>query len=141
MIKQISFLTVVACALLLSIESESYAHGFGGYHGARGVARNVNVARGINVGVRASGYRSYGYRGPGYAAVGSRGPLVPGYAYGPVVTGPAPGPGPRNLDKIGVGAKESPDLRTGSKEKLNQALNQMSLPSDAGLPAAKKKDK
>jgi len=131
MIRQLLIMAVVGLVFLVLNEDVGWAQSFGGYHRGRATARNVNIARGVNVGVRASGYRPYGYRGYGYGGYG-----YPVDLYPPV---PPPDPGPRNLDSIGVAEPRSNDSRSAAKEAMNKSLQQMSLPSDAGLPASGQK--
>ncbi len=147
MIKHLSVLAVLSLIFLVTSQNDCQGQGFGGYHGAALTARNVNVARGINIGVRASAYRPGGYRGPGYGAYGYRGPGYRNYGYaafpagsyvdgGAVILPPAPGKGPVGIDSIGTGAeKGASNLRSSSQAALNQSLEHVRLPSDAGLPA------
>eukprot|EP01047_Picozoa_sp_COSAG01_P007120 COSAG01_NODE_265_length_19887_cov_33.672579_7_plen_141_part_00 len=137
MITRILTLTAILIAFALLQHNECAAHGFGGYHNAAIRAAAVNRAatlnRGINIGVNAAPYRRYSYsRYPAPL------PIAPYYpAYNPSVPFPdMPGPGPANLDKL-VGKPAAPkDSRASSLDSLDAALKQMSLPSDAGLPAA-----
>ena len=139
MFKQISMLAVVGLAVVVMTETESLAQGFGGYHRAAATARNVNIGRGVNLGVRGSAYRPGGYRGVGGVGYGGYGRTLPYGAYsygGDVYLPPNPGPGPQGIDAIGKGADRGDKSRTSAQEQLNASLNQMKLPSDAGLPPA-----
>ncbi len=133
MIKRLSLLAAVGLLVFVATESESLAQ-FGGYHGAAARARAVNVGRGVNVGVRAAPFRYGGY-GYGYGRALPYGSY--GDAYGNVYLPPNPGKGPAGISSIGSGNKRADDLRGSSQATLNAALNQMRLPSDAGLPAGK----
>jgi hypothetical protein len=141
MFKQFSLLAVVGLIFMVATETETWGQ-FGGYHGAAVRGRGVNVARGVNVGVAGAAYRAGGYRGVGYGGYGGYGY---GYGralpygstfdgYGNVILPPNPGQGPVGMDKIT--SKPPTEFRGGSQAALNEALNQMRLPSDAGLPAA-----
>ena len=138
MIKRFLTLTVTLIAFALLQHNECAAHGFGGYHNAAiraaAVNRTAALNRGVNIGVNASAYRRYSY--PRYPV-----PVATYYpAYNPNIPMPNfPGPGPANLDKL-VGKPAAPkDSRSSSLDSLNAALKQMSLPSDAGLPATPSK--
>ena len=136
MSKHIFTLTALLTAFAFLQHNDCVAHGFGGYHNAAVRAAAVNraarVSRGINIGVAAAPYRRYGY--PRYPAPVPVAPYYP--AYNPSVPFPdMPGPGPVNLDKL-VGKPAAPNnSRASSLDSLDAALKQMSLPSDAGLPA------
>lgn len=134
MIKQLSLLAVAGLVFMVTTETETYGQGFGGYHRT---ARNLAVARGVNVGVRGAAYRPYGYRGPGYGAYGYRVPYGSSIdSRGNVILPPKPGKGPVGIDNIGNDAKKGDDTRSSARDALSQSLNQMKLPSDAGLPVA-----
>lgn len=139
MIKRMGVLTAVGVTLLLASETECWGQ-FGGYHRSAVTRRNVNVARGVNVGTRGAAYRPGGYRGVGYGGYGGYG-VFPHGTYvdgmGAVILPPNPGQAPVGIENVGSDNKEARNLRGSSKSALNDALNQRKLPSDAGLPAAK----
>lgn len=133
-------LAATQTAFALLQHNECAAQGFGGYHNAAVRAAAVNrvaaINRGINIGVNAAPCQRYAY--PRYPVPVPVDPYYPGY--NPSFSFPdMPRRGPANSDKLIVKPAAPNNSRASSLDSLDAALAQMSLPSDAGLPATQTK--
>ena len=138
MIKRISVLAAAALFLVLTTENEIWAQGFGGFHSG-GVHVGGAYGRGANVrGVYDRGYGRGVVTGVPAGAI-RRGRRYGGYGYGgygdTFILPPNPGKGPAGIESMGQVNPGGNNLAAADLAKLQQSLKQMSLPSDAGLPA------